>query len=152
MNYEVASSRTTRYLFGFIAGFAATLVFQQVAWWVLWHIGLAPFNAFSFSPNTIGVPAVISHAFWGGLWGNLFSTLDFRFPSRFGYWITAFLFGAVLPSAVGLLIVVPLKGGPMGGGWHLPRMLTSLLSNGAWGIGTGLILRSMADRFGPKAA
>ncbi|SPF45929.1 conserved membrane hypothetical protein [Syntrophobacter sp. SbD1] len=138
--------KSTRSLFGFIAGFLATLVFQQPAWWVLWCVGLAPFNAFSIAVNAFGVPEVVSHAFWGGIWGVLFSMFDRRFPSRSGYWVTAFLFGAVLPSAVGLLVVLPLRGGPMGGGWHLARLLTAFLANGAWGIGAGLILRILSSR------
>jgi hypothetical protein len=36
--------------------------------------------------------------------------------------------------------VLPLKGQPIGGGWHAPLLLTAPLINGAWGIGTGLIL------------
>ncbi len=131
----------TRCTFGFIAGFLATLVFQQLTWWVLWHAGLAPFNAFSFAANSFGVPEVISHAVWGGIWGILFAMFCPKFPAGNGYWAAAFLFGAILPSAVGLLVVMPLKGNPVGGGWHLPRLLTAFLSNGAWGIGAGLILR-----------
>jgi hypothetical protein len=142
MSYQVTHKRhSTQILFGFVAGFIATLIFQQVTWWVLWLAGLAPFNAFSITPNAFGVPEVLSHAIWGGIWGILFSMLDGIFPAGGGYWATAFLFGAILPSAVGLFVVMPLKGLPMGGGWHLPRLLTAFLSNGAWGIGTGLILR-----------
>ena len=29
----------------------------------------------------------------------------------------------------------------MGGGWHAPLLITAPIVNGAWGIGTGLILR-----------
>ncbi len=39
----------------------------------------------------------------GGIRGILFGTVDHRFPAHGGYWVTAFLFGAVLPSAVALL-------------------------------------------------
>ena len=136
-------SYSTGYAFGFIAGFLATLLFQQLTWWVLWCVGLAPFNAFSITVNSFGVPEVVSHAFWGGIWGILFSIFHRKFPAGNGYWVTAFLFGAILPSAIGLMVVLPLKGSPMGGGCHLPRLLTALLANGAWGIGTGLILRML---------
>jgi hypothetical protein len=147
MAYQVTHTGcSTRYLCGFIAGFLATLIFQQVTWWVLWCVGLAPFNAFSIAVNTFGVPEILSHAIWGGIWGILFSMFNPRFPSHSGYWAAAFLFGAVLPSAVGLLIVLPLKGKPMGGGWHLARLLTAFLANGAWGIGTGLILGILPSR------
>ena len=142
------SGHVTRYVSGFVAGFIATPIFQQGTWWVLWCAGLAPFNAYSMAVNAFGVPEVLSHAFWGGTWGVLFSVFDRRFPDRSGYWAVAFLFGAVLPSAVGLLVVMPLKGNQMGGGWHWPRLLTAFLANGAWGIGTGLILKIVRGRLG----
>jgi hypothetical protein len=56
------------------------------------------------------------------------------------------LFGALLPSLVALLVVVPLKGGPVGGGWAPGLLLTAFLINGAWGIGTGLILRLLPSQ------
>jgi hypothetical protein len=39
------------------------------------------------------------------------------------------------------LVVLPMKGLPMGGGWHWPLLLTAFLINGVWGVGTGLLLR-----------
>jgi hypothetical protein len=90
-----------------------------------------------------GLPAVFSLAFWGGVWGILFALIHGSFPRRAGYWVTAFVFGAILPSLVALLVVLPLKGRPMGGGWHLPLLVTAFLINGAWGIGTGVILRTL---------
>ena len=89
---------------------------------------------------------MFSLAFWGGVWGILYALADRTFPRRGGYWAAALLFGAILPSAVALWVVMPLKGRPMGGGWHL--LLTALLVNGAWGIGTGLILRGLSGWYG----
>ena len=60
------------------------------------------------------------------------------------YWITAFVFGAVFPTLVALLLVLPLKGQPIGGGWRAPLLLTAPLINGAWGIGTGVILNALS--------
>lgn len=139
---------TTRLLFGFIAGFLATLIFQQLTLAVLWGAGLAPFGPFSMAvTRPFGVPSVFSLAFWGGVWGILFAMVKSSFPRHGGYWVMAFLFGAVLPSLVALFVVQPLKGRPMGGGWYLPLLLTVFLINGAWGIGTGLILRVLSGRF-----
>ncbi len=84
---------------------------------------------------------MFSLAFWGGIWGIVFTLVDGRFPGHSGYWLLAFLFGAILPTAAALFLVLPLKGYAMGGGGHLPLFLTAILINGAWGIGTGLILR-----------
>ena len=93
---------------------------------------------------------MISLAIWGGIWGILFALIDRRFPAGARYWVAAFLFGAVFPSLVALLVVLPLKGRPLGGGWHPPLLLTAFLINGAWGVGTGLILRVLSGRFGRR--
>ena len=138
----------TRLFFGFVAGFFGTLIFHQLALWVLWEAGVAPFGPFPMAATKpFGVPAVFSLAFFGGLWGILFALIERRFPANAGYWATAFLFGAIFPSAVALIIVLPLKGKPMGGGWHLPLLVTAFLINGAWGIGTGIFLKLFSGRF-----
>ena len=135
---------STRVLFGFIAGFLATLIFHQLTLWLLWSAGVAPSAPFQMATTEpFGVPAVFSLAFWGGIWGILFALSERKFARGSGYWMAAFLFGAVLPSLVALLIVLPLKGQPVGGGWHPTLLLTAFLINGAWGVGTGLILRAL---------
>ena len=134
-------------LVGFAAGFLSALIFHQLMLTVLWSIGLAPSGPFSMkATQPFGVPAVLSLAFWGGMWGILLSLIQGRFPKD-GYWISTFLFGAVLPSLVALLVVLPLKGRPMGGGWPPSLLLTAFLINGAWGIGTGLILKVLSGWF-----
>jgi hypothetical protein len=132
---------------GFVSGFIAVLVFHQLTLLALWSAGIAPFGPFSMAPTMpFGVPAVLSLAFWGGVWGILFVLVHNGFPKHTGYWITAFVFGAVLLSAVALMIVLPLKGRPMGGGWHMNLLLTAFLINGAWGIGTALIHKVLSGR------
>ena len=132
-------------LFGFIAGFFGTLVFHQFTLSVLWGLGMAPFPPYSMIPtHPFGIPAVFSLSFWGGIWGILFALIHSHFPGRGVYWVVAFFFGAILPSLVALMVVLPLKGRPMGGGWHLTLLLTAFLVNGAWGIGTGLILKMLS--------
>lgn len=136
-----------RALLGFIGGFLATLIFHQLTLAALWGVGFAPFGPFVMAPTSpFGMPAVFSLAFWGGIWGILFALVDVKFPRRGAYWATAFLVGAVFPSAVALMVVLPLKGRPMGGGWHLPLLVTAFLVNGAWGIGTGLFLKLFGGR------
>ncbi|MGI9301546.1 MAG: hypothetical protein ACR2RB_02410 [Gammaproteobacteria bacterium] len=132
----------TRLLFGFVAGFLATLIFHQLTLALLWAVGIAPFGPFPMAATEpFGVPVLFSLAFWAGVWGILFALVDRNFPRGGGYWLTAFLFGAILPSLVALLVVLPLKGKPMGGGWNPSLLLTAFLINGAWGIGTGLFLK-----------
>ena len=141
---DTSNSFVTRLLYGFIAGFFATLIFHQLTLALLWTVGLAPFEPFSMAATKpFGVPAVFSLSSWGGIWGIIFALVDNKFPRRAGYWVAAFIFGAILPSFVALIVVLPLKGNPMGGGWHPSLLLTALLINGAWGIGTGLILKAL---------
>jgi len=136
-----------RIVCSFAAGVLATLIYHQLALLLLWHAGLAPFAPFSMAATSpFGLSAVFSLSFWGGIWGILFALVEGRFPPRGGYWIMSFLFGAVLPSLVALLIVLPLKGRPMGGGWGLSLLITVFLINGAWGVGTAFFLRLFSRR------
>ena len=131
-----------RLFLSFAAGFLATLIFHQLALWVLWSVGFAPFAPFQMAATRpFGLPAVFSLSFWGGIWGILFAFAESRFPSRSGYWVATFLFGAIIPSLVALMVVLPLKGRPIGGGWGLPLLVTAFVINGAWGVGTALFLR-----------
>jgi hypothetical protein len=141
----MAERRTERFfesvLIGFVAGYFATLTFHQLMVAFLYAVGVAPFAPFSMTATQpFGAPSVISLAFWGGVWGILFALVDRAFPRKVGYWVTAFLFGGVLASLVALLVVLPLKGRPMGGGWHFPLLVTALIANGSWGVGTGFFL------------
>jgi hypothetical protein len=149
MDYRTTAIGFRNYfLLGFIAGFFATLVFHQLMLALLWGLGLAPFPPYSMTlTHPFGIPAVFSLSFWGGVWGIPFALIHGSFPRRGAYWVVAFFFGAILPSLVALLVVLPLKGHPMGGGWHLPLLLTAFLVNGAWGIGTGLILKALSAWF-----
>ena len=127
--------------YGFLAGFVGTLTFHQLSLWLMWKAGIAPFGPYNMSGTLPwGIPAVISLALWGGVWGVLFALILSRFERPGNYWGKAFGFGAVFPSLVALLIVAPIKGHPMGGGWHWPLLLTVFLINGMWGIGTGVLL------------
>jgi hypothetical protein len=142
-----AGTPLTREVSGFVAGFLATIIFHQLTLAVLWAAGIAPLRPFVMAATQpFGLPAMISLALWGGVWGVVFATVDASFPRGRGYWVTAFLFGAVLPSLVALLVVLPLKGRPMGGGWHMSLLVTAFLINGFWGIGTGIFLRVFRAR------
>jgi hypothetical protein len=133
--------------YGFIAGFLATLTVHQFALWLLRLATIAPFTAYNMAATQPwGVPAVISLAFWGGIWGVIFAFAQRAFPRSRRYWTTAFYFGAVLPSLVALFIVLPIKGRPMGGGWHWQLLLTAFLINGVWGLGTGALLRWLIEK------
>jgi hypothetical protein len=68
-----SSSSVTRLLFGFIAGFVATLIFHQIGLLLLRFVGMTPnmpYNMNSVPP--FAVPQFISLSFWGGVWGIIF--------------------------------------------------------------------------------
>jgi hypothetical protein len=139
-------------LFGFVAGFLATLIFHQLALALLWSAGLAPFGPFPMAATQpFGIPALFSLAFWGGVWGIIFGLSEHKFPRGSRYWLTAFLFGAILPSLVALFVVLPLKGRPVAGGWNPALLLTAFLINGVWGIGTGIFLHALSRWVRPVA-
>ncbi len=152
---HVSSRFPARLLSGFVAGFLATLIFHQLVLAVLWSARVASFGPFQMAlTKPFGIPVVFSLAFWGGVWGLPYALIERRFPAGKGYWVAAFLFGAILTSLVALLVVLPLKGRPPGGGWHPSVLVTAFLINGAWGIGTGVILKAMSDwldRLSPSA-
>lgn len=136
-----------RVLFGFLAGFIATLGFHQVVVAILHDAGIAPMPAFQMNPTApFGVPMMLSLAFWGGIWGVVFSLMESGFPRGIGYWLMALLFGALLPTAVALFVVLPLKGHALSGMPHWPLLITALSANGAWGFGTALMLRLAQHR------
>jgi hypothetical protein len=126
---------------GFMAGFLGVLVFHQTAILLLHLLGIIPSVPWRLDPvPPLGVPTVISAAFWGGLWGIVLAFIlpnDHRSPR---FWLLAFVFGALAPTLVSWFIVQPLKGQPMGGGFQWPRLLIGPFVNGAWGLGTATVL------------
>jgi hypothetical protein len=127
--------------FGFAAGFLSTLIFHQSVWYVLNVVGLIPWErpAWPLDPiPPLGVPSLISKAFWGGLWGAALAPLLVRLRGG-SYWVGWIAVGAVALPLVAFFVVAPLKGQPipeLG-----PRYLASLIVNAAWGFGTGLLLK-----------
>ncbi len=129
-----------KYVIGFAAGFIATLLFHQPALATLAAVGFVKAGVYSLqATQPLGVPAVLSLSFWGGVWGMLFVALESRFPRGAAYWLCALAFGALGPTLVAWFVVAPIKGLPLAGGWQVPRMITGLLINGAWGVGTALL-------------
>lgn len=125
----------------FLAGFLSTLTFHQGILALLYAAGLAPFQPYSMRPTfPLGVPQVLSLAFWGGLWGIVL-WLAVRALRAWRYWVFSTALGAVAPTIVALFLVFPLKGQPVAGGWRPSIILGALILNGAWGVGVALICR-----------
>jgi hypothetical protein len=90
----------------------------------------------------LGAPAVISLAFWGGVWGIVLWAL-IRASRGGAYWIKALVIGALGPSLVTWFVVMPIKGIGLAGGWDPKVIVSGLLVNGAWALGVALLVRLM---------
>jgi hypothetical protein len=78
------------------------------------------------------VPAVLSTAFWGGLWGVALAFVIKPIYSGPQYWLAALLFfGTFAPTLVAWFVVSPLKSMPIAAGWRPPPMATTVLVNAA---------------------
>jgi hypothetical protein len=125
----------------FLAGFLSTLVFHQGVLAILHGAGATARKPWVMAPvPPLGIPSVLSLAFWGGLWGVAL-WLMIRGSAGSKYWLLAVVLGAILPTLVALLVVFPLKGLPIGGGWKPDLIVGALLLNGAWGFGVALLMR-----------
>ncbi|MGQ0799321.1 MAG: hypothetical protein ACT4NL_04300 [Pseudomarimonas sp.] len=130
----------------FIAGFIATLLFHQGLFHVLHVAGVVSTTAWNMSPvPPLGVPSVLSLAFFGGLWGCLLWLL-IRRTQGVKHWLLATVWGAILPSAVALAIVFPLKGVAVAAGGYPKLIVGALLLNGVWGLGVALLMKLMGRR------
>lgn len=122
-----------RWLWAFAAGFLSTLFFHQGLVGVLYVAGVFPRAPFNFEPTApFGVPAVISTAFFGGLWAMALTPLIRRRGLK-----AAVIAGAIGPTALALGVVFPLKGLP----FNPLAIPLGLVINGCWGLGVWLILR-----------
>src|SRR5262249_60027654 len=111
------NQRVVPFVQAFSAGFVSTLVFHQGVLALLYLAGAvprAPYDLRAVPP--LGLPAVISLAFWGGVWGAAIWSL-LKHVGGAAFWVWAVVIGAIGPSAVALFIVYPLKGMPVAGGW-----------------------------------
>lgn len=146
----MASARTWarewRVVLEFAAGFCGTIFFHQPALWLLHVAHVSPRAPYVMTPvPPFGIPAVISLAFWGGVWGLILIPAIAKVRSEGGYWIAAILFGAIAPTLVAWFIVAPIKHQPIAGGFKPAAMMIGLIVNGAWGLGTAVFFRLFAQ-------
>jgi hypothetical protein len=140
-----------RIAFGFLAGAISVLTFHQAAWSVFHYLALPglgmppPFPVDAVPP--LHVPRILSLCFWGAVWGALFGAV-WRGPRSSNWWAGMIL--GVCAVLLGFFVVAPIKGLPMGGGWMLNNWIKSLLINGTWGLGVGLLLAALPYQTAPR--
>src|SRR5688572_23051576 len=94
-----ARSRATSFALAFMAGALAVLIFHQGMLALLYALGVTPAKAFDFQPTApFGIPAVLSSAFWGGLWAIALSIMLRRLSGP-SYWVASLVFGALVLTA-----------------------------------------------------
>lgn len=126
----------------FISGFLATLVFHQGLYALFWLAGMVPAAPFNLSPvPPLGVPAIISLAFFGGLWGLALWAIVGRLATG-AFWALMVLLGAVGPTAVAMLVVFPLKGIDV----TAQTWVGGLVLNGFWGLGVAVFQTLLGAR------
>ena len=98
--------------------------------------------------HIFGVPRIVSLCFWGGVWGAVFGAV-WTGPRASNWWAGIIL--GLAAALTGLFIVAAIKGLPIGGGWVLGNWIKSLLINGTWGLGVGLLLMAMPYQTASRA-
>jgi len=134
--------RTARIvIIGFVAGAIGVLLFHQGLILAMYLLGLLPFPPYSMTATEpLGVPQVLSSAFWGGLWGIALVWCMTALRGADRLWV-AVLFGGALPTLVAVLVVMPLKGGDPMARLQVATLLRGFVINGVWGLGTALAYR-----------
>jgi hypothetical protein len=128
-------------LAAFIAGFLSVLIFHQGVWAIFSAAGKTPAPPWDMKTvPPLGVPQVISSAFWGGAWGVILALALPTLLPVLGYWTACIVGGGLATTLVALFIVAPMKGRRFAAGWNPAVWIFALLVNGAWGFGFGLLL------------
>lgn len=130
------------WLKAFIAGLLATLIFHQGLFGLFYLQGIVPVAPFNLAPvPPLGVPAVLSLAFFGGLWGIAIWAIIRRLGTA-AFWSLAILLGAIGPTVVAMLVVFPVKGIDV----TAQTWVGGLLLNGFWGLGLAVFMKLMGER------
>lgn len=129
-----------KWLKWFIAGALAVPIAHQPALWAMHAIGyihLTPYNMTPVKP--FGVPSVISLSFWGGVWGIILGLILNRVRGT-KFWVLATVIGAIAPTLVAGLVIMPLRGMAVGANPKLA--VAGLVINAVWGFATAALWRA----------
>jgi hypothetical protein len=139
-------SRLRQPITGFVAGVIAVATFHQLMVLVLGTAGLTQGAFYSLRPiPPLGVPEIVNQMFWGGVWGVVFALTVDRFPP----WrpvVIGPLFGLCGPVLFGWTVMALIRHEALFGGFAPRRMLASVLINGCYGLGLGVIFAGLRRR------
>ncbi len=136
------STLPARLLTGFAAGVLSNLLVEGAVGALLHAAGLLPGLPWNFAPvPPLGVPQSASLAFWAGLFGVAYALLEPALTARFGH-RGALAYGLAVPLLVDWLVVLPLKGRGLGGGFHPDIVPVDVALNVALGLGIVAIYRA----------
>ncbi|KPQ30097.1 MAG: PAP2 superfamily [Marinobacter excellens HL-55] len=130
------------WLKAFIAGLLATLIFHQGLFAVFYLLDAVPAAPYNMTPvPPLGIPSVLSLAFFGGLWGIALWAVAGRLLGAW-YWLVHIALGAIGPTAVAMLVVFPMKDLAV----SAQTWVGGLILNGFWGLGVAVFMVLMAAR------
>ncbi len=142
------ASPPARATLGFLTAALSVLTFHQ-GMILLLHFTPIPgiqIAGWPYSLNPIppfGVPQILNLCFWGGLYGLVFGLIYPKLSPPM--WRNGLVLG-LCAVAVGFFVVPLIKGSPMGGGWILNNWVRSILVNGSFGVGVGILYPVLNSR------
>jgi hypothetical protein len=137
-------SASTRAFLGFIAAAISVLTFHQGMIEALRALGVSSFVAYPANPVApFGVPLIVELCFWGGVYGLFFGLFLPRFTWPLP--VCGLILG-IIASLVAMFVVAPIKGHAVANGWQAWPIARSLIINGFWGLGVGVILPLLLPR------
>ena len=125
---------------GFVAGALSVLIFHQLGFWIANELGLLKVPLYNMrGVPPLGVPTILSQAFWGGLWGIGAIFFVRRLPPPLNGALGWIAFAAVIVTFANWFIVLPIKGAPVGGGFRMNGVVVAPIVYALWGFGMWLI-------------
>ncbi len=137
------STHPTEILLGFLAGAVAAFFVGQPVIWFLHHLGLTARHAYSTVQTApLGVQAVWSRVFWGGVFGVGLAWFGTRYPLGVRHLVGTIAFIASVRTLADWF-VVPMFYGRVFVGWGLDPILTPLIVNFLWAITAAVLLTAL---------
>jgi hypothetical protein len=128
-------------ILGFIAAAIAVATVHQGIILLLKLGGLLPASSKTWSLDPygpLGVPTIVNHMFWGGLWGILFALIWDKLPVG-AWWLKGLIYGLLIVVVSNWIVLPLIRGQALFAGYDPKRLLASALILGGFGIATAVI-------------